>query len=156
MVAVRCDNQHFVPAGSSSCRRCDGGTVAVQVVGPEPVVTVPAAVAPVPVAARADFLTLGEYAARRNRLVVADAGVVVAALVLITGGLPALVAALLTGAAVTGAAAAFVEIAGTRLGPAPGRAPLPATATHVRHLDRLLVTPVAATAVALIVALVRG
>jgi hypothetical protein len=157
-LSVRCDNQHFVPAGSTTCRRCEGdvaGSLAVVTAAPPRARAAVAAAGP-DHAVRHEVLTLGEYAAQRNHLAVADAGVLVAALGIVAGGLPALVPALLAGVVATLLARLAVSVAGTRLGPTPGRAPLPASSSHVRTLDRLVLAPIVAVVLAVLAVLVRA
>jgi len=113
---VRCDNEHYVPAGFDHCRRCaDGsGTTIVQ--------------------ARPTFLTLGEYVGRRDRLVLVDVVVIAVCGVLASGRS-------LAAAAAVGIAAFLVALAALRRVSRPGPESAPASVLHARRLTRLVMTP---------------
>jgi len=158
---VRCVNQHYVPDGIDACRRCsssppspplrlvhagpvaDGHAGALALTGspPHATVTAPSAI-----------LTLGGYAARRNRLAAIDAGVLAAATMFVAGSV---VQAVLGGVLVGLLAAAALAAGGDRLLPPPGRAALPAMYSDVRVLERLSLVPVAVAAVCALVAFFR-
>jgi len=135
---VRCTNQHYVPNGFAYCRRCQDEPQAAVLTAPRP-------------ADRADVLTVAAYLDERDRLGTIAAAVVAAATVAAAGSSPA---ALLPAVLAAAVAAVLARVAiGARKPISRGDAP--ASALHVRTLDRLVLVPVIAVAVAVIAAFVR-
>jgi hypothetical protein len=126
---VRCDNEHFVPAGFSYCRRCVD----------EPVSAPAASIA---------YLTLGGYTEQRDRLAPVGVSVVAGCLVALVGGsVTALAPAIVAGIVVLLATRVAL---GMRRRPAMPAAP--ASAREQKLLDRLVITPAIAVVVTVVVA----
>lgn len=134
--AVRCANEHYVPNGFAYCRRCEDMTSTHAVT-----------FAPMPTT----LLTVGQYVEQRDRMVGVDAAVLALCAVVVMVGSPL---ALLPGALV-GVAALLATRLVAGLWRKPAQQEAPASASHIRTLERLVMTPVVAvvaTAVCVVLA----